>query len=317
MFSDFNNPDIYDVLRVSVYDNDFGFTEEEVSQLCTDAQLREIRDWYNGYRIGASKVYFTYSVMSYLKSERLACYWGQSGLIDNIASHLTPGRFDTITKILGESGKEQQRVAIADRLTSDDIATYRRDDAFYSLLVQSGYLTYDFVEGSASSEVYLPNRELESVWRAFILSKLYNEVSDNIVSALSLISDPVRFIAAFTPLLVNKLSYFDFESDEPEKTYHVYVAGLLAACGFKFSSNRESGFGRYDLNALLADKTIIFEFKLSKSSSKEALEKAAGEAIEQMQRNGYQADAPSGKPVFGVGIGFYSKIAQVKALRIR
>jgi len=116
MFSDFNNPDVYDVLRSSAFDTDFGFTEEEVSELCSGGELSDIRDWYNGFRIGSTKVYFTYSVMSCLKSKRLANYWCMSGTINDIIPHITADRFDTITKVL--NGRERVKVEIADRLSS-------------------------------------------------------------------------------------------------------------------------------------------------------------------------------------------------------
>jgi len=154
--------------------------------------------------------------------------------------------------------------------------------------------------------VYLPNLELQSVWREFILENIYDESSVAILESFSLLENAERFQNAFKSLLSNRLSTFDFDADSPELTYHVYVAGLLAAVGIKFSSNRESGFGRYDMKAFLADKTIIFEFKKSEKADSASLVKKANEAIQQIEDQNY-----SGKPMFAVGIGFNSKLAEV------
>ncbi|MDR0843268.1 MAG: ATP-binding protein [Acidobacteriota bacterium] len=317
MFSDLNNIKVYDVLTESVYDADFGFTEREVREICTDAEINDVRQWYNGYRVGGEKVYFTFSVMSYLASGRLDNYWGKSGIIDSIKRHLTAERFDTLTEIVGGFGASAMRVRIKDRLSAEDLLHYAGDESFYSLLVQTGYLTYERTDTWSEYDVSLPNLELESVWRDFILTKFYNTRASTVAGALETIATPERFAAVFTELLDDKLSYFDFEAKTPERTHHVFVAGLLAAAGVRFRSNRESGLGRFDITALLADKTIIFEFKRTQEG--EQPESAAARAISQIIEKGYAHDtqnAPRNLPVYAVGVGFSGKTCVARAQQL-
>jgi hypothetical protein len=343
MFSDLNNLAVYSVLSESVFDTDFGFTEEEVSELCKGKRLTEAREWYNGYRIGKEKVYFTFSVMSYLKYGALDNYWGRSGIVSSIRSHLNADRFDTIAEIIGDADDTSVRTNIKDRLSAEDMLGYTSEAAFYSLLVQAGYMTYDRTDTLNQYDIYLPNSELRSVWQEFILNEVYNEPAAAIVGALGLVAEPARFASAFTEFVNNKLSYFDFEATAPEKTYHIFVCGLLAASGVRFSSNRESGLGRYDVMAFLADKTIIFEFKRAEAgpgtvlASEEtglvtckkgaevfvppevtaAIESAAAKAIKQIEDRGYAVDAPAALPVYAAGIGFEGKLCSALAKRIR
>ncbi|MDR0842830.1 MAG: AAA family ATPase, partial [Acidobacteriota bacterium] len=226
MFSELNNIEIHGVLRKSAFDTDFGFTEEEVKEICTAAELKDVREWYNGYRIGEKKVYFTYSVMTYLKEGRLGNYWGQSGVMDSIKNALTPERFERLSEIVGGFGDARFATPVKDRLTADDMDGYRRSDAFYSLLLQSGYLTYDETGFQNEYEVYLPNRELQSVWQQFLLSHYYNTPASAIMEIFGLVSEKVRFEARLSETIDGKLSYFDFDSREPEKTYHVFMLGL-------------------------------------------------------------------------------------------
>jgi hypothetical protein len=311
LFSDLNNLKVLDVFTPSSFDADFGFTEEEINELCTPEELTDVREWYNGERIGDSLVYFTYSVMSYLSMGKLDNYWGQSGTTDKIRSHLTSERMDTIIELVNGFGSYTIQKTVKKRLTAQDIEGYSTDASFYSLLVQTGYLTYEPAEELDTYLLRLANRELAGVWRDFILTDLFGLERLSVQNTLAAITDPEHFTGAFTNLINNKLSYFDFNEFEPEKTYHTYVAGLLAGSAIPFASNRESGFGRYDVTALLPDKTIVFEFKVAKSA--DGMEDAAEDAITQIIEKNYAADAPAGKPVYLAGIGFYGKEARVAA----
>jgi hypothetical protein len=322
LFSDLNNLKVYDVLTQSAYDADFGFTEEEVAELCTPAELVEAREWYNGYRIGDEKVYFTYSVMNYLDSARPNNYWGRSGTMDTIKGGLTLERFEEIAEIIGGDGRTRRRGEIKDRLAPSDMDRFPSDDAFYSLLVQTGYLTYDRTDKLNQYDLYLPNRELKQVWEDFILTGLFNLTSVRIEDALALLGPDTleRFDAAFGALIDSRLSYMDFTSETTEHIHHAFVAGILAAVGMRFSSNREAGLGRYDICAFLPDKTMIFEFKEAEGTSDTPADKrpvllnaAAEVALRQIHDRDYVAEAPEGLPVYAVGIGFLGKTAAVRA----
>jgi hypothetical protein len=322
LFSDLNNLKVCDVFRQSVYDTDFGFTEAEVAELCTPTELAEAREWYNGYRIGDEKVYFTYSVMSYLDSGRLNNYWGRSGTMSIIKGGLSLERIETITGLIGGFGELKFRANVKDRLAPDDMADFPSDDAFYSLLVQTGYLTYDRTDEQNEYVIYLPNTELKKVWEDFILSSLLMEQAPNIKDALTLLAPDTleRFDVAFGELIDSRLSYIDFPHGKVEDIHHAFIAGILAAVGTRFISNREAGLGRYDICAFLPDKTIVFEFKEAEGTSDTPagkrpalLTSAAEAAIKQIHERDYAAEAPKGLPTYAVGIGFLGKNAVVRA----
>jgi hypothetical protein len=144
-----------------------------------------------------------------------------------------------------------------------------------------------------------------------------NRQDASIPNTLALVSDPERFDRAFTSLITNKLSYFDFDAKESEQIYHSYIVGMLTGVGIPFASKREGGYGRYDIMALLPDKTIIFEFKRLDAEKEDtpqtraAIKDCAKDALKQIVEKNYAADAPKGRPVYAVGIGFLGKMCAV------
>jgi len=151
LFSGVNNLEVCDVFAKGAFDCDFGFTEDEVAELCTPEELAEAREWYNGFRVGGEKVYFTYSVMSYLKSGQLRNYWGKSGVMDTIKHGLDYGRFGKVSALVGGFGQAREAVTVKDRLSAKDIQGFRQDGAFWSLLVQTGYMTYDAARAAGTT----------------------------------------------------------------------------------------------------------------------------------------------------------------------
>jgi hypothetical protein len=185
-------------------------------------------------------------------------------------------------------------MTVKQRLTAEDIQSYTSDQGFYSLLIQAGYLTWEPTDTQGNYGIRLANRELVHVWREFILERVYRVTPSEVTEALSVVAEPGHFVAEFTRPITNRLSYFDFDAAEPERTYHAFVAGMLAGTGIRFASNRESGYGRYDIMALMADETIIFEFKLA--AFPDELEAAADIAIAQIVERDYAADVPKADP---------------------
>jgi hypothetical protein len=310
MFSDLNNIAIHDVFKKSVFDTDFGFTEEEICGFVPVELLDKTRLWYNNYRVGNATVYFTFSVMSMLSYGKFANYWGMSGTISSIRKSMTSDRFKTLTDIVDGFGETSVGMNLKHRLTVDDILRYQDDDAFYSLLVQTGYLTYSVLDEGLEYLVSLPNLELQQVWRAFILKQVTGHPVSLIQRMVYDIDKNDHFEEDFAGILTtNSLSYFDFDVREPEKTYHVMVFGLLVGGGIRCRSNCESGGGRYDLLAVLCDKNILFEFK--KAVSVDTMVEAARAALVQIRDRHYADAITNGLPTFTVGIGFYKKQCEI------
>ena len=169
MLSGLNNIVTFDVFGDEVYTDDYGLTDNEMNIICSlaDFDRDEIRAWYNGIKIGGHAIYNIFSVMSYLARGNYDCYWGKSGTMDMISDLLNDTRKASIAKLLNGESVE---VGIADRIS--DKAS---DQAFYSLLVQAGYLAFEgFVTNkSATAIVSIPNTELIMVWKQFLLENLH------------------------------------------------------------------------------------------------------------------------------------------------
>ena len=305
LLSGLNNLDVYDVFRPSVFDGDFSLTEEEAAELLDAEQLEAAREWYNNYRVGDLKLYTMYSVLSYMKNGALDNYWGMSGSMEMLIDVLNAERVDAITDLLS-AGKEietgiERRMSLR-QLRSGSI----EDKSFYSFAVQTGYLTYELHSKNDTADVYrlrVPNKELARVWRSFVLDNVVKEKHKGLRDIFKRIADTEEFSKDFQEFVSFQLSSYDI-GKELEKTYHVLVFGLILGAGFKCSSNRERGYGRYDLWLEGPDFNVIIEFKKARKETDD-LEKLAGEAIYQINSRKYYASFPNNVPLYKVGVGRY------------
>jgi hypothetical protein len=303
LFSGLNNLVVYDVFTPSRFDTDFGLTEEEVVELIPSVGEREkVKEWYNGFRVGNSEVYNIYSVMSYLASHRFDNYWGMSGVMTQFGAMLIPSRLEKLCKVIVG---EPVLAEVEPRLTHDTLLRVREDSTFWGLAIQTGYLSYDSVNDDEDYiyNLRLPGLELKRVWRKFILNKLYSSTEPDFRDAFAKLPD----FNDIGKIISNYLSYYDFDKEEPEKTYHVAVLFLLSALGYKVVSNRESGLGRYDILLELPSSSIIFEFKVAMGKQSKFLKSAANVALAQIDEREYWRGCNQKLPLYKIGVGFFSK----------
>jgi len=129
----------------------------------------------------------------------------------------------------------------------------------------------------------------------------------------SLISGDIKmFSSLFQTLMITSMSYHDIPQKEPEKVYHAFVLGLLVSLRstYEVKSNRESGFGRYDVCLIPRDPSqlgIVMEFK--KSEDKESLKKTAQTALKQIQEQDYAHELKNQgvKNILLLGLAFQGK----------
>ena len=131
----------------------------------------------------------------------------------------------------------------------------------------------------------------------------------------SLVSgDTAGFKRIFKDFIKSSFSYFDVSGREPEKVYHAFVLGMLVSLGseYEVKSNRESGYGRYDVMIIPKDTTklgIVIEFKKTYSDEGETLEQAAAAALKQINDKQYVQELQTRgiKEVLKLGIAFEGK----------
>ncbi|WP_294152641.1 AAA family ATPase [uncultured Clostridium sp.] len=304
IFSGLNNMNVYTMFS-SKFNDKFGFTVDEVSELLKYYDLEEkryeVREWYNGYMFGGKVIYNPWSVLNYICSNEMGFmpYWINSSSNDLIKKLLLKGSSET-----KESLEELIKGNAIEKVIDDHIVMKEVDEDeenLWSFLCLSGYLKpvkTELVEGELICELKIPNNEvlifyknlIKKWFKESLTSERYNIMLKALVSG-----DVELFGGFFRKFVVNNLSYFDVSGEEPEKVYHAFVLGLLVSLADKYEvkSNKESGYGRYDVMIIPKDTSklgIIIEFKKIDDFMDKTIETATKEALEQIEEKNYQAE---------------------------
>lgn len=327
IFSGLNNISIYTLLN-SRYSNYFGFLEDEVNDMLNyygiKSQKSEIKKWYNGYVFGNDVIYNPWSVLNYAKefTEGFRAYWVNSSGNDLIKSILAKAN-DTTKKefedlIQGKSIHKQIHEDIVMNEVDKD------SENIWSFLLFSGYLktvNQELKEGIIYCDLQIPNSEVLTLYKKIIISWFKDNIGNEkfLFMLKSLISgDMETFELLLGECITKSVSYFDI-GNESEKFYHAFVLGMLISLNedYEISSNRESGYGRYDIMLKPKKNTlpgIIIEFKKVSTARKETLELAVKKALEQIEQKKYKQQLLelNVKDIMEVGIAFEGKEVLVK-----
>lgn len=321
IFSGMNNLKIDSILdeRYSQY---FGFTKVEVTELLAyynvKGKVREVCDWYDGYRFGKTEIFNPWSVLNYVDNRCEAkAYWqatGSNDIIGEIISQATP-------EIMDDLGKLMQGQEIMTYIDTNVIYPEIEKNPFsiYSFLLVAGYLklvSKKEQNDSTYCRVAIPNKEISFVYEKEILAKL-----DGIVSQSSAIAiqeaisenDAERLKVEIQDYLLQTISYNDTAS---ESFYHGLIVGFCAVMNNRYyvSSNKETGEGRYDITLEPHSKVlpgIIIELKSSKKSSE--IKGLAEEALEQIDNMQYDVEMKRRgvKKIIKFGVAFCGKAIEI------
>jgi len=334
IFSDLNNPEISTILDFEFQDK-FGFTTDEVKQLLNDyssdknpangVKLSEIKEWYNGYQFGETIIYNPWSLITCIKKHGvLEPYWL------NTSSNLL------VKKLLLRADHEVK--SKLELLLSNQPITERIDKAvifqnienqetaLWGLLLFTGYLTYskkELREGITYCDLVIPNKEIKIIYSDLISSIFERTLPTAKIKHLahSLASGNIpNFTEILQEFIINSMSVFDLPNNEPEKSYHLFVLGLLSIFQGKYQvkSNRESGFGRYDIMLIpntINDLGIVIEFKKTLLEDNNNIELAAKRALAQVKQKEYAQElkALGITHVMAIGIAFLGKKISVES----
>lgn len=306
IFSDLNN--LTAVTTTSdLYADSFGFTQQDVWNALDEYGLSdkkdEVKDWYDGFTFGQkTDIYNPWSIINYLKYEKFAAYWANTSSNSLIGKLIREGSADI--KIAMEdllSGKTF-RTQIDEQIIFSQLKY--KESAVWSLLLASGYLRVNRVDtdrrGRIFYELVLTNREVTLMFEQMIEDWFaeFTPAYNNFIKAL-LLDDKKAMNTYMNRVALTTFSYFDTgnhpsEAIEPERFYHGFVLGLMMDLADRYSitSNRESGFGRYDvilepLND--TDDAIILEFKVYDKDDEGSLADTAAKALKQIERMQYAA----------------------------
>ena len=307
VFSDLNNLVVISTTSEK-YAPFFGFTEEEVFHALDEFGLsdkrEEVKLWYDGFTFGKkSDIYNPWSILNYLKERHAAPYWANTSsnhMVSRLIQQSSAGIKDDFYMLL-EGGcveTEIEEQIVYDQLDKDD-------KAIWSLLVASGYLTVRQVEtmqrgyeewqqiytlSLTNFEVKIMFRQMVNGWFAKVASHYNAFIRALLLGDLDAMNEYMNRIS------MSVFSYFDTAGDreqtEPERFYHGFVLGLLVDLtdSYRLTSNRESGFGRYDVMLLPKQKHldgIIIEFKVYNPRREKNLQDTAANALRQIEQKGY------------------------------
>ncbi|MEK6731069.1 MAG: AAA family ATPase [Pseudomonadota bacterium] len=331
LFSGLNNLKVYSVLDER-YGQYFGFTEEEMDELLQQADLTphsaEIRKWYNGYQFGKTVVYNPWSVANCLNERgALSPYWVNTS--DNALIKKLFAQADEDTKIKLESLVRNEPVtALVDEYIAF-INVIQNSGALWSLLLSSGYLKAIACkpqEDQLQCDLLPPNFEVSLVYRRMVKDWLTDRIGqgqyDYFIGTL-LKGNMEDFAEMLKKYLVETISVFDVSGKNPEKFYHGLVLGIISSTmkTHTIKSNRESGYGRYDVVIIPKDLTnsqavsLILEFKVAKEG--EELKASAHEALQQIEKRHYEAELKQAgiTKIIKAGLAFSGKKVVVEWMK--
>ncbi|MCI6232272.1 MAG: ATP-binding protein [Selenomonas sp.] len=323
IFSALNNLDVDSVLQMR-YPEAFGFTTAEVGKMaedlgCTD-KLSELRYWYDGYRFAGREIYNPWSVVQYFSRNcEAAAYWvntSGNAILEELMKSADREHFEALDTLL-QGGTVS--AFLEEGVIYSDIG--EDQDALYTMLCTTGYLTIDHTDSVAGETEYilrLPNREMRTLFGHEIVKRYQKGFGKSALVALMralLRGDVERVQYGFESYLEKLASFYDTAKGN-EAFYHGFVLGMTAILvpTYDVRSNRESGRGRYDLAAIPQQQSqpgFLLEFKTA--ASKEELEAKAQEALDQMETKDYLADFRTRgvEDVHRYGIAFCGKKVQV------
>ncbi len=308
IFSDLNNLKVITTTSVQ-YEDAFGFTEDEVDTALREYGLfdrkDEVKHWYDGFKFGGrSDIYNPWSIINYLDERRAAPYWV------NTSSNTLVGML--IQQAAGDVKESMETLMCGKTIRTelDEQIVYNQlnqdESAIWSLMVASGYLKVSDVEVQEDKvfqtwktvytleptnfEVQIMLRQMVRYWFASNASN-YNDF----IKAL-LLDDVEAMNVYMNRVSLATFSFFDSGShpsgdSEPERFYHGFVLGLMVELEDRYilTSNRESGFGRYDVMLEpknKGDNAIIIEFKVQ-GRKENSLEETVQAALHQIEKKRY------------------------------
>ena len=318
IFSGLNNLKVCSVLSED-YSDVFGFTGQEVAKMAADLQLEdklpEIRAWYDGYSFGGSEIYNPWSVIMYFDAKcKPAPYWvntSGNGIIKYMLDRLDGrGREDLQSLMDGNTiSKQVQEGIIYEEIGSNA-------DDLYTMLLTTGYLKCTSSQDSLLGtymDLQIPNLEILRLFTREIAQNFtgYRGVSDitNMMDEM-LKGNAFLFEEDLNRILRNSVSYHDAANGE--SFYHGMMLGfcVLLKDTHIVESNRESGYGRFDLALIPTDRRyygVIMEFK--RAADEGQLEEKALEALAQIEELSYIAEFQQRQieKVWKYGIAFCGK----------
>ena len=303
IFSDLNHLKVV-TTTTSDYGTSFGFSTEEVEASLEEFGLGEekekVQAWYDGFSFGKYQgIYNPWSILNYLDCRVFNVYWANTSA-NTLVSSLLQGANPDIKSEFEEllRGNSIHKI-IDEQIVYDQLG--QDESAIWSLLAASGYLKLEnvVIYGYTECDLLLTNGEVKLMFQNMVSRWFRGRQYEynSFIKAL-LKGDKKAMNAYMNKIALETISYFDSGSHpsqaEPERFYHGFVLGLMVDLRDRYviTSNRESGFGRYDIVLMPKgekDDAIIIEFKVYDEEDEKDLKDTVESALAQIEEMKYEA----------------------------
>ncbi|MEF2877061.1 MAG: AAA family ATPase [Blautia sp.] len=305
IFSDLNNLKVVTTTS-NEYAEYFGFTEAEVcaslEEYHLSDRLEDIRSWYDGFTFGDMQdIYNPWSILNYLSTQKFSLYWANTSSNSLVNKLIQEGSKDIKQKFESLLNGQPINVLIDEQIVYNQLSV--KESSIWSLLLASGYLKVAETRlnersGRIHYQLELTNKEVRIMFETMIHDWFsdYDSGYNDFIKAL--LQDDIKAMNVYmNRVALVTFSFFDSGTkasaeSEPERFYHGFVLGLLVDLGERYSvtSNRESGFGRYDVilePKNKKDDAVILEFKVQDTNDEKTLSDTVKAALYQINCKQY------------------------------
>ena len=308
MFSDLNNLVVITTSSKD-YATAFGFTEEEVFHALDEYGLSDkkcdVKEWYDGFTFGSQRdIYNPWSIINFFENKKIDTYWADTSS-NSLINHLIKKSVPEIKELMELLLKRESiEVTFDDQIVFNQLD--KSKNAIWSLLVASGYLKIDDIEYKGLLlkpwyHISITNLETVSMFANMFAGWFENPDARYNDFIKSLLNNDLKGMNYYmNKVALATFSYFDTgknpsETLEPERFYHGFVLGLIVELSdrYEVKSNRESGFGRYDVMIIPLDKSekaIVLEFKVHENDEEKTLEETVSSALAQIEEKKYDTE---------------------------
>ena len=310
IFSDLNNLEVITVTS-DKYATSFGFTEEEVFNALDEFGLgkekEQVKEWYDGFVFGSIKdIYNPWSILNFLGKGMYDTYWANTSSNGLVIKLLREGNSEIKEQLSDLMEGKVLRVPVDEQIVYNQLDM--RQDAIWSLLLASGYLKvirYDRLEllergERACYDLQLTNHEVEIMFEDMVREWFGTKETEYNKFIKAMLNVNLKEMNIYmNEISMDIFSYFDTGKRvsrlQPERFYHGFVLGLIVdlAKDYVITSNRESGYGRYDIMIEPKNKenrAYIIEFKIHEpDEGEESLKDTVESALKQIEEMQYEA----------------------------
>ena len=308
---------VSDTISSSHLNEYFGFTQEEVDQILSDADqtdhAEDVKAWYDGYHFGELDVYCPWDVMNYLRDLRKnpkikpASYWrntSDNAIIRSFIDYAGENIHEKMETLLAGGYIIQK---IREDLTYDYL--HASEENLWSILYSTGYLTQ--VRGEElppdTAALMIPNAEIRQIFETTVQEWFDDSARKENRTALfdAVWSGDIETLTEeMNELLRKTISYHDYKED----FYHAFLAGIFTGAGYSVDSNRERGEGRSDVVVRNSSKGRVALFEAKYAKTLDGLEASCDAALQQIEDRQYAKDfADDYDDILCYGIAFYKK----------